>query len=421
MGSDILQILLTLAVLTGVGFVVRAMLRPLGIPAVVSLMALGMLLSALPIATLPPAWLEYRSFLSYTTFVLLLLRAGLMIPARTAARILPVAIVFGTIPVFVELTAVFGLSRLLLFDHPGICLLAAFIVAAVSPAVILPIMIRQREQNRSAERMVPERIIGMTIVNAFVAQTGILATLQWLVPSADGGSAARQLLLLPVSVGGGIALGAAAGYLLRVDWILRSGGRQRQRDATNAACLAAAVVAFAAGVGLYAVCQRIGCDSVLAALALGVVLRRHVQPWLPRLSDELRRLWSIAEIVLFINVGSYVDLRLLLSGSIVVSALAIVGIALLIRVFVARILVKRTELTAGEQQYTVLAQIPKATIQAVFGAMPLAFFKANGVDELVAEGQVIVILAAVAIVSTAPLGAVKLEQRADELLEKPGG
>ena len=334
MGPDLLQILMTLAVLTAVGFAVRAVFRPLGIPPVVSLMALGMLLTATPMATLPEAWLEHRPFLSYTAFVLLLLRAGLMIPARTALRILPAALALGTIPVLVELTAVFGLSWLLLFDDPRICLLAAFVVAAVSPAVILPIMIRQREQNRSAARMVPERIIGMTIVNAFIAQAGILATLSWLVPGDTHGSATSQLLMLPAAVAGGILIGAATGYLVRIDWLLPSLKQPQHQGTSGAAYLSATLIAFAAGVAVYAVCQWIGLDSVLAALALGVVLRRRVWRWLPSLNVELRRLWSVAEIVLFVNVGSYVDVRLLVSGSIVFSALAIVGIALLFRVAV---------------------------------------------------------------------------------------
>jgi len=413
METDALRLIVAFSALTAIGFVFRAAMRRLGVPPVVSLMALGMALGGL----LPEVWLSHRPSLSHAAFVLLLLRAGLMVSTETVRRVLVPAIAFGTIPVLAEILAVLGLSRLLLFDHFGICLLAAFIVAAISPAVILPIMIDQREQNRGAARMIPERIIGMTIVNAFVAQAGILVTLSMLDPETTVRTEVVRLMLLPLAVAGGLLLGSAIAWLTRIEWLLSSQWLLSSRGSPGRAVSGlSALLALIAALTVYFLSQRIGTESVLATLALGVALRRRIEPWVDSVGDELKRIWSVAEIILFVNVGSYVDFTLLWSGPVVLWALVIVVGALLVRIGVAKLLVDRTILTSGERSYTVLAQIPKATIQAVFGAMPLAVFTSRGQYEFVPDGQVIVILAAVAIVATAPLGAVTLERRAEQLL-----
>jgi NhaP-type Na+/H+ or K+/H+ antiporter len=400
---------LTLAGLAVGGWLVRALLKRAYVPPAVSLMALGALLGPSLLDTLPESWLAARSTLSRAAFVVLLLRAGLGLPVGRLRAVLLPALAFGTIPVAAEILGLAGLGRLALFDRLDLAILSGFLIAAVSPAVILPTMLDQKDLGRGAPRLVPDRIIVQTIVNAFVAQTGILFVVDVLCPPEGWGGAGRALMLLPLSVAGGLAVGAGAGVVSRLDAVLPREGSptpERVRIIAAAALGLALLLYFGGG--------HLGLENVFAVLALGVVLRRRLKVCERALRSELKRVWLLAEIVLFVNLGSAIDLGKLSDPELVALLLGIVAAALLIRLAVAHGLSSATSLTPNESRYCTAAHVPKATIQAVFGVYPLSVFLERCGDQpvLVDGGQTLVVMAVVAIVSTAPLGALLLERLA---------
>jgi NhaP-type Na+/H+ or K+/H+ antiporter len=413
---------LTFTGLCAAGWVLRSWLQRAHVPPAVSLMALGALLGPSVLDLLPESWLGARSTLSRAAFVVLLLRAGLGLPVGRLRAVLWPALAFGTLPVAAEIFGLAGLGRLALFDRLDLAILSGFLIAAVSPAVILPTMLDQKDLGRGAARLVPDRIIVQTIVNAFVAQTGILFLVDVLCPPEGWGGAGRALALLPLSVAGGLAVGASAGVFTRLEAALpRSGpptpGRVR--------IIAAAALAIALAV--YFGCARFGLENVFAILALGVVLRRRLKVCERPLRTELKRVWLVAEIVLFANLGSAIDLGKLSDLGLVALLLAIVATALAIRLATAHLLTGATSLTRSESRYCTVAHVPKATIQAVFGVYPLTVFleRCGGQPDLLDGGQTLVVLAVVAIVSTAPLGAFLLDRLAARCLtpearEEPG-
>jgi hypothetical protein len=315
--------------------------------------------------------------------------------------------------VAVELGAVFGLTASFgLFSNPTMCLFAAFLVAAVSPAVVLPVMLDQKDQGRGATRLVPDRIIGQTVVNAFIATTGMLIVLDATGPDATTSDVTTALLLLVPALVGGVAVGIAVGWSVPVPWIV---GRDLNRS-PGGRRLAAALAALAAALLVHFGGGAIGLETVFATLALGCVLRHRLASVEPQIRSELKRFWHIAEIVLFVNLGAAVDIGKLANPALVAPILAVIGIALLARVVVAGVMVRRTILRAGEGRYVAVAHIPKATIQAVFGTLPLIIFTQRGQMHLIADAETLVVMAVVAIVATAPIGAIVLDRWATRWL-----
>jgi len=402
-----LYIVVTLLALCLAGFPVRALLRRLGIPPAISLMALGVVVGPQVADVLPEAWLGAGPTLSRAAFVLLLLRAGFGLAPATLKRLVGPALLFGIVPVAVELGAVFGLTASFgLFSNLTMCLLAAFLVAAVSPAVVLPVMLDQKDLGRGATRLVPDRIIGQTVVNAFIATTGLLIVLDATGPDATTSDLTSALLLLVPALVGGVALGIAAGWGVPARWFIK---RDPSRRGVALVALAAALLVHFGG-------GAIGLETVFATLALGCVLRHRLASIEPQIRNELKRFWQIAEVVLFVNLGAAVDIGQLANPALVAPLLVVIGVALVARVAVAGIMTRRTILRADEGRYVAVAHIPKATIQAVFGTLPLIVFTQRGQMHLIGDAETLVVMAVVAIVATAPIGAVVLERWATRWL-----
>ncbi len=408
--GQITAFLLTFVSLCAVGWALRGLLQRVLVPPAVSLIMLGVLLGPSVFDALPDSWLGARSTLSRAAFVVLLLRAGLALPLERLRQVLLPSLVLGTIPVAAELLAFSGLGRLALFDRIDVAILSGFLIAAVSPAVILPVMLDQKDLGRGAAHLVPDRIVVQTVVNAFIAQTGILFLVNVVCPPEEWRGVGPALALLPLSVAGGLAIGVGAGLFFRLDAALPREPAAVSPRRVRFIGLAALVVAL----GVYFACARLGLENVLATLALGVVLRRRLKPCERPLRAELRRVWLVAEIVLFVNLGSAIDLGKLSDSQLVLLLLAILGGALAIRLLVAHLVGSRTALSGGELRYSTLAHVPKATIQAVFGAYPLTVFieRCGDLTGLIDDGQILVVMAVLAIVVTAPPGAILLDRLA---------
>ena len=413
-----------------VGFPVRALLLRLGIPAAVSLMALGTVAGSSVLGLLPESnggaggmdWPGLRLVLSQLAFVVLLLRAGFALPPVGLRTVIRPGLVFGTVPVAIEILTITGLSIVFLFESPQTALLSGFLIAAVSPAVVLPVMLELKDEGRGSHRLVPDRIMAQTVVNAFIAQAGILIITDALCPPTDGAGTLMTLARLPLSLMGGILVGVLAGKLLRIDGLLLG-----RTERSTGSLYGAAIIALAGAAAVYFGCRQLSLENVFATLAFGVVLRRRLDVVEPLVRIALKRFWQVAEIVLFVNLGSQVDLGRLTDPPLIAVLVSILVMALTMRVLLAWALSQKTVLTRAEQRYTAVANLPKATIQAVFGAYPLTVFLSRCPDNslLHEDGQLLLVFAVVAIVTTAPIGAVLLNKlgsrwlRTDESADGP--
>jgi len=187
---------------------------------------------------------------------------------------------------------------------------------------------------------------------------------------------------------------------------------RRRLAHTGVATIAVALLAVIVYFGTTA----LGLESVFATLALGVMLRRRFPSSELSLRLGLRRVWGVAEIILFANLGMRIPLGALVDTRLIGIVLLILIAGVGLRVGAAFWMTRATSLDRGESTYVALAQIPKATIQAVFGALPLQRFTEAGMESLIPAGESLLVAAALAICVTAPVGAVALDRWASRLL-----
>lgn len=393
---------------TGAG--VRHLFQRAHVPPAVSLMALGLLIGPGCLDLLSDDWMRLGGHLSKVAFVVLLLRAAFSVSPRTIKRILPFALILGTFPVAAELLTVSWISTEYLFESRALGLLSGFLIAAVSPAVILPTMLNQKEAGRGQDRAVPDLIMGQTVVNALWAQTGILLLLGFILGET---TVSAGILSLPQSLGGGILIGVLAGWLLRLE---RLRGDSRELSLVQRRVLT--TILLFAGIGVYFGAHAMGLESVFAVLAMGVMICRRLKGCRSGIRADLKGLWGVAEVFLFVNLGSQIDVGHLGDPKLIGTIFVVLVLALAVRLLVAGGISVFTRLNPSERCYVTLANIPKATIQAVYGAVPLVAFRDGGFTHLEDDGGVLLMMAVLAILSTAPLGAVLLDRMGARLLPK---
>lgn len=395
------------------GFVVRAAGKAVGIPAAITLVALGIALGPSVLDLLPRSYLDCRIWLAKGAFVALLLPAASGLSLELLRSILLPIVVFGLVPVLAEWATATALARALVFDDWMLAALAGSLVAAVSPAVVLPVMLRQKDAGRGGPpALLMDRIIGQTLINALVAQTCILIFLDLIVMEVGREGLLEHVARFPFALAGGIAVGIVAGWLLPIGALLGDADRRMIGWRRQAVALGGVMVA---GLGVYFGTSHFQLESVFATLAVGVTLCVRDGGWEPILRRDWRRVWAVAEVLLFVSLGSRVDVRQLAQGELVLLCFVIVWIALAARLVVCRLILTRTSLDRAQRRHLAISHIPKATVQAVFGALPLHVFLTAGREDLVDPGSLLLLLSVVAIVATMPVGAAALERSGEKL------
>lgn len=405
--------ILTLAALLLAGFPLRAVGKRFGIPPAATLMVLGVLASSSVFDLIPDSYMVISTKLSVAAFVILLLRAGLgMAPLAMKSMVLGI-VAIGLIPAIGEMAVLAIGSRLFLFERWDLALLAAFLIAAISPAVILPTMLDQKAKGRGGPRLVPDRIMGLAIVNSFMAKAAITTLLVVVVGGNAADEVGRELIFLPLTLAAGIMLGALMAFLMTRVF-------PKNENRTTPIWIGAGFVLFAALV-MYFRSKTLYIEGVFAVLAFGVGIRIFRGPLANGFRGCFDGLWAVAEIPLFVNVGALIDLGRLHDPRLIIGLLALMAFALAFRKWVAWNVLKKSDLSRPERIYMTLAQVPKATIQAVFGSVVFITLTTRG-PELADAGQTMLIMAVLAIIATAPIGAVVLDRWGGRLLEqdKPG-
>ncbi len=407
-------LLLALVAIVALGHPLRAMLLRQHVPSPVTLLALGLVLGPSVADLLPDSFLELRGELSKAALVVILLRAGMGVPSDTLRKILVPSLVFGVIPVATECFTLTVVGRWLVFDSYRVSLLAGFLIAAVSPAVVIPAMQNQKDAGIGTANALPDRIMGLTLVNILVAQSGIFTMIELTRYWAPISSALVHVYKFPLVLLAGVALGAFVGRVLPMTPLL--GSSHAPEELSTMRRHLAVTMILPMGLLLYFGATALGLESVFAVLAFAVMLRARTD-WIEiALRREWVGLWSIAEIVLFVALGSQLDIGQLGQGWIVLTMCAIVVLGVAVRMATTHLMTLRTFLPDRERLHVVVSQVPKATVQAVFGALPLQVFLEAGREPLYHDGAHLLMLSVVAIVLTAPVGAWLIQENGLRLL-----
>lgn len=276
------------------------------------------------------------------------------------------------------------------------------VLAAVSPAVVVPRMVQLMETRYGTDKSIPQLIMaGASCDDIFV-----IVLFSTFTGMAQGeGVHAADLLGIPLSIILGVALGAAAGSLLAHFFEAAYAHAHCVRNSIKVILvLSVSFLLMAVEARLKG---RIPVSGLLSVVSMACALRLQSTPFvIGRLSEKFGKLWLAAEAMLFVLVGAAVDVRYTLAAGLF--AVAMIFLALLFRAFGVTLCLLGTALTARERLFCVIAYLPKATVQAAIGSVPLAM----GLP----CGPIVLSVAVLGILITAPLGAIGIDRSYRRLL-----
>lgn len=365
------------------------------LPGLLGMLLVGIILGPGLFDVIHPIIIQVSDELRTFALIVILLRAGLGIKREALNQVGRSALLLSFIPGVIEGTAILLLSYYVvglgLFES-GIL---GFIIAAVSPAVVVPQMIRLKEEAYGENKQIPtmilagaslDDIIAITVYSAFVA-----------LYFGDVGSIGRTVLNVPLGIVIGLASGAAIGLLLIVVF-----KKLRIRDTKKILVILIIAVLYNA-VEHYAV-----VNTLLGIMMIGLIMLERLPEVANRLSGKLNKVWVLAEIILFVLIGARVDVSVISDAGL--TGLMIIGFGLFFRSVGVLLALIGSGLNKKEKWFTVFAYSPKATVQAAIGAVPLSMG--------VASGEFILAAAVLAIVVTAPIGAIAIRLLAPKCLTK---
>ena len=379
--------LLSLALVLLGGFIFGELFGKLRLPKLTGMIAAGIALGSLGL--LDDSLLSISAELRKIALIIILMRAGINLKLSDLKKIGRPAALMCFVPACCEMAGTMLLAPLLLGMTLSEAAVMGAVLGAVSPAVIVPKMLKLMEERRGTDKLIPQMILaGASMDDVFV----IVMFSVFLSIEQGGEVSAMSVVNIPLS----IVLGAAAGCLVGVLLSLVF-GKVHIRDSAKVIILMSS--AFLLTALEDAVSGVIGFSGLVAVMAAGLAYNVKSPEPAARISAKLNRLWCCAEIVLFVLVGAAVDITAAAGAGI--GALALIAGALVFRgagVFLCMI---GTKLNIRERLFCVFAYLPKATVQAAIGGVPLAMG--------LACGQKVLAVAVIAILVTATLGAALIE------------
>ena len=378
------------------GLVLGTLAAKLRLPSLVGMLLAGILLGPCVLNVLSPSLLDISADLRQLALVIILTRAGLSLDVDDLRRAGRPAILMCFLPATFEVLGMVILAPRLLGVSTLDAAIMGAVVGAVSPAVIVPRMLKLIEEGYGTAKGIPQ----MVLAGASVDDVFVIVLFTSFTGMAQGGSFSPAALAgVPVSIVLGAAFGLLIGFVLA-----RFFERFHMRDSVKVVILLALAFLLVALEDVIPV----PFSGLLAVLGAGLGLRRWRLVVAQRLTAKFGKLWVAAEIILFVLVGAEVDLHYAAAAGL--AALATVLGVLCFRALGVLLCVAGSKLTRSERFFAVLAYLPKATVQAAIGGVPLAMG--------LGCGQIVLTVAVIAILVTAPLGAFAIDFSYKKLLTK---
>ncbi len=382
--------LLSMAIILLTGLLLSSIFKKLGLPSILGLLLTGMILGSYALNLIDQSILNISSELREIALIVILIRAGLSLDIKDLKKVGRPAILLSFLPATLEIIAITFLAPMF-FDISYISAATmGTIVAAVSPAVVVPRMITLIQKGYGKHKQVPQMILAAASIDDVYAIILFYATIQY----QQGQSLSFMTFLnIPISIILGIALGLLIGYLLV--YVFK---HMHMRDTVKV------IIIFSAGFLLIsledALQNIIPISGLLAIMSMTMMINKIYLPLAKRLILKFEKIWVFAEMMLFILVGALVNTSVLLNVGI--KAIILIVIAMVFRMFAVYLATLKTNLNAKEKLYTALSYTPKATVQAAIGAIPLSLGLANG--------ELILMVSVLAIIITAPFGAIMMDK-----------
>ena len=396
--------LTSLSLIFLVGLAMGAICQKLKLPRIIGMLVTGIILGPYVLDFLDPSILSISADLRKMALIIILIKAGLSLDLNDLKKVGRPAVMMSFVPASCEILAYTVFAPLLLDVTRTEGALMGAVLSAVSPAVVVPRMVQLMEKKYGTEKAIPQMILaGASCDDIFV-----IVLFTTFLGIAQGGHAnIMDFVNIPISIILGVLLGAITGYLLYLFFETSYARKHYVRNSMKVIIVLGVSFLLIAIEGWME--GKISVSGLLAVTSMAVVLKMKSTTFVSkRLSEKFGKLWLAAEVILFVLVGAAVDIRYTLNAGI--TAVALIFLALAIRSCGVLLCTIGTSLTGKERLFCVIAYLPKATVQAAIGSVPLA----SGLS----CGKIILSVAVMGIVITAPLGAFGMDMTYQRLLTK---
>lgn len=390
--------LVSMSLVIFIGLLLGSLAKKLHLPSLIGLLFTGILLGPSVLNVLSDGFLALSSELRTVALIVILTRAGLSLDLADLKKVGRPAILMCFVPAVFEIIGTTLLAPSLLSISVSEALLLGSVIAAVSPAVIVPRMIHLMKQGYGQEQRIPQIILaGASVDDVFV-----LVLFTAFLGLNDGGTfSAIAFTRIPIAIFSGAFLGLAVGYFLVYVF-----NQFHIRDSVKVLVMLATAFLL---MGLEtALASSFPFSGMLSVMGVSLMIFRKKRPLAERLSLKFNKIWILAEIFLFVFVGASVDLSYAFSAGI--ASLVLLVLVSLIRMLGVLVALLKTSLSRNEKLFCMMSYLPKATVQAAIGSIPFSMG--------LASGEMILTVAVLSILVTAPFGAWLIDRFYPVLLEK---
>lgn len=390
--------LLSIALILLIGMLFGWICKKIKLPSLIGMLATGIILGPYVLNWIDPSILNISAEIRKIALIIILTRAGLSLDVSGLKKIGRPAFMMCFVPASFELLGMLLLAPKFL----GVSRLEAAIIgavlAAVSPAVVVPRMVKLTEEGYGTKEGIPQLILA----GASVDDVYVIVLFSTFVGLTQGeGVSWVRFVNIPISIVLGILAGTIVGFLFS-----KYVEKVHIRDTVKIALLLC--VSFLLVVAEDALTTKITFSALIAIMFIGIALQKYRGEVAKRISVKYNKLWVVAEVFLFVLVGATVNIGYL--KNVGVGALVAIAGALAFRMLGVFVCMLGTTFNKKERLFTMMAYTPKATVQAAIGGIPLSMG--------LACGDVTLTVAVLAIVLTAPIGAFAIDYSYQRLLKK---
>ena len=388
----------SLAIIIILGLIANTLFTKINLPGLLGMLILGIVIGPYVLDWVQPELLNVSSDFRLIALIIILLRAGLGISREDLNKVGSTAIKLSFIPGVIEGFFIAFLATKLLgfsFIQGGIL---GFIIAAVSPAVVVPLMLEFSEKGVGTNKSIPTLILAGASIDDVFAIT-VFTTFLGLY-SGNKVSIGITVLSIPISIILGIGIGFLLGLVL-----VKIFKKYHIRDTKKVLYILGTAILLTTIETVLK--SKFEIAALLGVMTIGFVILEKLPIVAKRLSIKFNKIWVFAEILLFVLVGAQVNISVALDAG--AKGLIIIILGFLGRSIGVFISTFGSNLSFGERAFCAISYTPKATVQAAIGAIPLALGVQNG--------DVILAIAVLSILVTAPLGAIGIKFSAPRLLK----
>lgn len=390
--------LLSIALILLVGMSASWICKKIKLPGLLGMLATGIVLGPYVLNLIDSSILNISSELRKIALIIILTRAGLGLDITGLKKIGRPAILMCFLPASFELLGIILIAPGTLGMSVLEAAIMGAVLAAVSPAVVVPRMVKLMDNGYGTAKGIPQLILaGASVDDVYVIV--LFSTFTGMMQGK--GASIINFVNIPVSIILGMGIGILAGYLLAMYF-----EKIHIRDTVKVLLILSISFILVATEDMLN--TPIKFSALIAIMFVGVGLHKKRDVVAKRLSQKYEKLWIASEVFLFVLVGATVNINYL--GNMGIKALIVIFGALIFRMAGVFVCLIKTELNKKERLFTMMAYTPKATVQAAIGGIPLALNFACG--------ETVLTIAVLAIVITAPLGAFAMDLSYKKLLRR---